>query len=125
MSTVDRDEVWLDDAAGPVVRPYTLTGGRTRPVQNFDLVAYVMTVEPSPPRNPRLTPEHRIALDICRQPMSVAEVASRMALPIGVVRVLLSDLLEEQLIMVREPAYEMILPDEYLLEAVLNGLKAL
>lgn len=119
-------DAWVDDAAGPVVRPYTLTGGRTRPSgEGFDLVAFVLTVESAPPRNPRLHPEHLAALEVCRQPLSVAECASRLNLPLGVVRVLLGDLLEEQLIMVREPSYQMKLPDEYMLEAVLNGLKAL
>ena len=34
---------WLDDDAGPVVRPYTLTGGRVRSAADgFDLVAYVL-----------------------------------------------------------------------------------
>ena len=36
------DSEWLDQDAGPVVRPYALTGGRTRPVgERFDLLALV------------------------------------------------------------------------------------
>lgn len=120
------DRTWLDEAAGPVVRPYTLTGGRTRGGDEvFDLVAFVLTVEPMVPDKPHLQPEHLLALDVCRLPLSVVDVASRLDLPVGVVRVLLSDLLEEELIMVREPAYRTRLPDEGTLEAVLNGLKAL
>ena len=39
------DEIWFDEAAGPVVRFYTVTGGRTRPsATGFDLVAFVVTV---------------------------------------------------------------------------------
>lgn len=122
-----RDSAWLDDDAGPVVRPYALTGGRTRAGgEGLDLVAFVLTVEPVPPPNLRLQPEHVQALELCRLiPLSTAEVASRLDLPVGVVRVLLGDLLEEQLIMVREPVYRTHIPDEYTLEAVLNGLKAL
>ena len=120
------DDTWLDEAAGPVVRPYTLTGGRARPnAQGFDLVAFVQAVEPTPAQDPRLHPEHLAALEICRQPLSVAEIACHLNLPLGVVWVLLADLLQERLIMVREPAEHMQLPDEELLEAVLNGLKAL
>ena len=37
------DERWLDAEAGPVVRPYALTQGRTRHAgESFDLVATVM-----------------------------------------------------------------------------------
>ena len=119
-------DTWLDEAAGPVARPYTLVGGRARPhAQGFDLVAFVQAVQPAPPPNPRLHPEHLAILGISRQPLSVAEAAARLDLPLGVVRVLLADLLHEGLIMVREPAEHMLLPDEELLEAVLNGLKAL
>lgn len=117
---------WTDEDAGPVVRPYTLTGGRTRANgEVFDLVAFVLTVEPMAPEKSYLQPEHLSALDLCRLPLSVVDVASRLDLPVGVVRVLLSDLLEEQLIMVQEPVYRTRVPDEYTLEAVLNGLKAL
>ena len=36
------DDRWLDETAGPVVRPYALTQGRTRPSgAAFDLVATV------------------------------------------------------------------------------------
>lgn len=117
---------WLDENAGPVVRPYTLTGGRTRVASEaLDLVAFVLTVEPVPPSSIRLQPEHLVALELCRLPLSVVDVASRLDLPVGVVRVLLSDLLDEQLIMVQDPALRMRLPDEEILEAVLNGLKEL
>ncbi|MGH3736042.1 MAG: DUF742 domain-containing protein [Micromonosporaceae bacterium] len=119
------DESWVDEAAGPLVRPYTLTGGRTRPsVDGFDLVAYVLTVEGAEP-DPALHPEHRAALWACHYPLSVAELASQLDLPLGVVRVLLGDLHELELITVREPADEMRLPDESLLEAVMHGLRAL
>lgn len=120
-----QDESWVDEAAGPLVRPYTMTGGRTRPSSDgFDLVAYVLTVEGAEP-DPSLHPEHLAALWACHRPLSVAELASQLDLPLGVVRVLLGDLLESELIMVREPADEMQLPDERILEAVMHGLRAL
>ncbi|MGH3647943.1 MAG: DUF742 domain-containing protein [Micromonosporaceae bacterium] len=119
------DESWVDEAAGPLVRPYTMTGGRTRPSSDgFDLVAYILTVEQAQ-ADPALHPEHLAVLTTCRRPMSVAELASQLDIPLGVVRVLLGDLLELELIMVREPADEMQLPDERILEAVMHGLRAL
>ncbi|MGH3715959.1 MAG: DUF742 domain-containing protein [Micromonosporaceae bacterium] len=102
-----------------------MTGGRTRPSSDgFDLVAYVLAVDGAQP-DPSLHPEHLAALGTCHRPTSVAELASEMDLPLGVVRVLLGDLLELELIMVREPADQMLLPDEQILEAVMHGLRAL
>ena len=41
------DERWLDAKAGPVVRPYALTRGRTRHSgEAFDLVATVTATQP-------------------------------------------------------------------------------
>jgi hypothetical protein len=82
-------------------------------------------VEPVVPEQSGLQPEHLLVLDLCRMPLSVVDIASRLDLPVGVVRVLLSDLLIDQLITVQEPVYQTQLPDEYTLEAVLDGLKAL
>ena len=118
---------WTDEAAGRLVRPYTLTGGRTQASgEVFDLVSFVLTVVgPVIPEHSRLQPEHLSVLDLCRMPLSVVDVASRLDLPIGVVRVLLDDLLTDRLITVQEPVYRTQLPDVYTLEAVLDGLKAL
>jgi len=123
METLD---TWVDAAAGPVVRPYTMTGGRTRPrAGSFDLVAFVVTVESSPPVDAGLQPEHLAVLAACDRPLSVAELAARLKLPLGVVRVLLGDLLDQRLIAVREPAPEPRLPDQSVLMAVKDGLQAL
>jgi DNA-binding IclR family transcriptional regulator len=83
-----------------------------------------MTVE-QPPSDVDLHPEHLAALDACQRPLSVAELASELDLPLGVIRVLLGDLLERGLVMVREPAKDLKLPDQRLLEAVMDGLQAL
>ena len=118
-------QTWLDDDAGPVVRPYTLTGGRTRPTARLDLVAFVLTVEPLEVVRHNLQPEHVAALELCRQPTTVAEVAAHLDLPVGVVRVLISDLMEAGLVMVREPGEGTRLPEPALLESVLRGLESL
>lgn len=113
-------EEWLDQ---PVVRPYTMTRGRTRPSgENFDLIAIVAaTGVPSPMAG--LAPEHFRVLAACRTPASVAEVASGSDLSVGVVRVLLGDLRERQLVTVRAPATEP--PQEDMLRDVLQALRAL
>ncbi|GGS82860.1 hypothetical protein GCM10010156_46920 [Planobispora rosea] len=116
-------ERWLDQDAGPIVRPYTVTRGRTRPTgDRFDLLATVVATGPAPPDLP---PEHLRVLDACRRPISVAEAASGTGLAVGVVRVLLGDLLDAGLLSVRTPPASVTTPREDLLRDVLSGLRAL
>jgi hypothetical protein len=118
---------WLDGDAGPVVRPYALTGGRVRSaVDGFDLVAYVLAgPDADPAVRPRLLPEHRRLVDLARRPVPVAELAAELNLAVGVVRVLLGDLLAEGLVAVHEPPTARHLPDDDILKAVVSALRAL
>ena len=117
----------MDGDAGPVVRPYLVTGGRVEPASaSFDVVALVTAlVAPSGAAPVGLQPEHREILALTRRPMAVAEIASHLDLALGVVRVLLDDLLSEGLITVKQPAAGEQLLDDGLLEAVIHGLRAL
>lgn len=118
---------WLDDDAGPVVRPYTVTGGRVAPTAGgFDLVAFVLAApDADPADHPHLHPEHRRLVELAGSPVSVAELAAHLNLAIGVVRVLLGDLLAGGLVTVHAPATTAYLPDDNILKAVANGLRAL
>ncbi|MGW4467527.1 DUF742 domain-containing protein [Micromonospora sp. NPDC004704] len=118
---------WLDSDAGPVVRPYMMTGGRVRPaIGGFDLVAFVVAAVPSgDSRAEALQPEHRQILRLSQEPISVAEVASYLDLPLGVVRILLADLLTADLIAMYEPSSAPSFPEDDILKAVVNGLRAL
>lgn len=193
---------WYDDEAGPVVRPYAMTRGRTSATggHRLDLIALVSAVpppgdpgpggpagarEPDRPRGtaadrgggPRtgpdegvrsgqdegvrtgpdagtggadpgesaattvpaappwplppeqdalLTPEHVEILALCGGvPQSVAEIAAGLDLAIGVVRVLVSDLAEAELVTVTRPVPPAELPDESVLRDVIEGLRAL
>ncbi|WP_018658587.1 DUF742 domain-containing protein [Actinomadura flavalba] len=117
------DDLFVDDMAGPVVRPYALAKGRASHAGGaaLDLVATVGARMP-PPDPDLLTPEEETILALV--PASVAEVASELALPLGVVRVLLGDLLERRLISVRRPDTTGQ-PDMTLLKDMINGLRAL
>ncbi|GAA5082067.1 hypothetical protein HNP84_009693 [Thermocatellispora tengchongensis] len=116
---------WLDDDAGPIVRPYTVTRGRTRPTgAQFDLIA-IVTAVPGGGDTARLTPEHLRVLAACSSPVSVAEAASATGLALAVCRVLLGDLRDRGLVTVRPPATVAKLPQEGLLREVLQGLRAL
>ena len=123
------DDKWVDRDTGPVVRPYALIGGRTEPATGeiLDLIAVVVatptgarTSEPS-----GLSPEHRKILALCGKPATVADVASGTALPLGVVRVLLADLLVQGRLTIMRQQHAGERPSADLLEEVLHGLRAL
>lgn len=121
------DERWEDEDAGPVVRPYALIRGRTRSSgDRFDLIAMVMATGERPPSDFVLGPEQERILHMARRAISVAELASDLDLPLGVVRVLLGDLYDHGLISVRAPA-PVAAPraSDRILKEVINGLRAL
>ncbi|WP_442931461.1 DUF742 domain-containing protein [Micromonospora sp. NBC_00330] len=119
------DEAWYDDDAGPVARPYTMTGGRTAPARGqFDLISLVVARRGVTPATP-LFPEQARIVELCHHPVSVAEVGAELDLPLGTVRVLLGDLLAAGLIETHEPPMLSELPTEDLLEAILVGLRGL
>jgi Protein of unknown function (DUF742) len=120
---------WDARDTGPVVRPYALTGGRTEPADGevLDLIAIVLASDraASAGNALALSPEHRRILGLCREPATVADIASDIALPLGVVRVLLADLILQGQIRVlpHQPTGEQ--PRVELLREVLHGLRAL
>ncbi|MFF7760180.1 DUF742 domain-containing protein [Streptomyces griseorubiginosus] len=127
----DQGSQWYDGEAGPLVRPYAMTGGRTKPGPagvRFDLIALV-TLDagaPGPGEDSALGPEHRALIDLCRlETQSVAELGAGADLPVGVVRVLLGDLLELGCVTVSRPVPPAQLPDERILREVIEGLRAL
>jgi hypothetical protein len=115
---------WFDLDAGPVVRPYAMTSGRTAPVAgDFDLIAIVhATRDPAPDDEAVLGPESAEIIRYARDPVSVAEIAAHLDLPAGTVRVLLGDLLDARLIHTRSPASHRT---GQLLEEVIHGLRSL
>ncbi|WP_055494179.1 DUF742 domain-containing protein [Streptomyces sp. TP-A0356] len=121
--TAADDGPWLDDAAGRLVRPYTVSNGRTRPTTALDLPSQVMATGATPLGC--LGPEHAQALDLCRAPVPVAEVAAHLKLPaaVTVTKVLLSDLVDCGALTTKLPAFHHTPTDRSLLEAVLDGLR--
>jgi hypothetical protein len=117
---------WLDRDAGPVVRPYAMIQGRVAPSGGeFDLVAFVVATLPDLPPASHLQPEHHAIVAASWEPMSVVELASKLDLSIGVVRVLLGDLRSAGLISMYEPPAVTQGHDLDVLKAVVNGLRAL
>ncbi|MCX4529028.1 MULTISPECIES: DUF742 domain-containing protein [unclassified Streptomyces] len=124
-----RDTPWLDDSAGRMMRPYTASGGRTRPAVALDLLSLV-TATGVRPRAP-LGAEHTLALRLCAgaAAVTVAEVAGQLRLPAVVVKVLLADLMEHGAVMAQSPRFpgggtgSFAADDQTLLRAVLDGLR--
>jgi Protein of unknown function (DUF742) len=120
---------WRPRDSGPVVRPYAVTGGRTQPAdgETLDLLTVVIaTGQPAGADDPaRLTPEHRRILGLCGQQATLADIAADVALPVGVVRVLLADLIQQGAIIVvrQRPADQRT--GNNVLQEILNGLRAL
>ena len=120
------DERWLDAEAGPVVRPYALTGGRTRHTgESFDLVATVVATRAAIMEPGSLAPEHMSVLALARAPTTVADIASDLDLPLGVIRIILADLRELGLVAIRAPVVMAERIDKHTLREVLNGLRGL
>jgi Protein of unknown function (DUF742) len=114
-------------AEASLVRPYTLTAGRTKPSVELPLEAPVQTLESAlfhrwPPNDVR----GRI-VQLCIKSPSVAEIAARLDLPLGVTRVLVGDLVSSGYLRVNRTLTERSTRDERreLIGRTLRGLRAL
>ncbi|MBO0820169.1 MAG: DUF742 domain-containing protein [Nocardiopsaceae bacterium] len=123
------DSKWQRRNFGPVVRPYAVTGGRTAPEtgETLDFIDIVAaTGEDVRVVNPMHdTPEHRRIRRMCERQITVADLASETRLPLGVVRILLSDLIEQGVVTVVRPQPAGSRPSSKVLQEILNGLRAL
>jgi hypothetical protein len=116
---------WLDQDAGPVVRPYALTGGLTRPSgQRLDLLDMVRASRGAAQRLPYLTPEQAELLECCQMPAPLADLAADLDLPIGVIRILVSDLCERGVVAIHR-AQRTGFTDLKILQEVVDGLRRL
>src|SRR5699024_2022999 len=72
------------------VRPYAITGGRTRANHMLEMETLISTRSDDAIDEPEQV-EQRSIMSECRNPRSVAEIASVLGVPVGVARVLISD----------------------------------
>lgn len=120
--SLEPDE-WGEPAeAGSIVRPYSWTRGRTRPVQDLAIETLVSLSRIGPAAAGGL-PEHHAIVELCERPQSVAEVAALLSIPLGVARVLLADMVDTGCLQVHASAVATgELPDLDLLTRVRDGL---
>jgi hypothetical protein len=124
----------MDEPTGALVRPYAVTRGRTRPRLDIAIEALVETTVRG--RNNDLRSgtahvrEHQYIASLCDGRLqSLAEIAARMQLPLGVARVIIADMAADGLVAVYEPtSFDGDSNDSVgteLLERVLSGLRRL
>jgi len=120
------DATWRgDDPAAPLLRPYLLTSGRVQPIDDsLEIEAQVLTTDFGLASSPRLAFEHRDILGLCTTTQSVAEIAARLGLHIGVAKVLVADLASLGCLIVERPAAEPAY-DLDMIERVIRGLEAI
>lgn len=114
------------------VRPYAVTGGRVRARSDLPLEALV-EAQPGSASRPGLPPEKRAILRYASEDyISLAELSALLHLPIGVTRILVSDLADGDYLRIISTTVNDELPTGEspalslsVLESVLNGISAL
>lgn len=111
-----------EEQTSAAVRPYVITGGRAGERQrSLPWESLVTASDVRPPAT--LQPEYRRILNYCQGLLSLAEVSAYLGQPPSVVQVLISDLVEWGLALVRPPAPPAQRHDADLLRKVLDGLE--
>jgi len=108
-----------------VLRPYAVVRGRTKPTGDVpDVISMVYSLPVTVPEPTDLEPEHLVVLQQCRVPMSVADLASALDLPLAVIRIMVADLRDRRFVRIQPPRPERV-TDIRLLREVADGLRRL
>ncbi|MFJ9366905.1 DUF742 domain-containing protein [Nocardia sp. NPDC101769] len=91
----------LDNSAHDFVRPFVVTGGRTTPVIDGLRIETLVHTAPHAYSAP-IQLEQREVVRLCQQPTSIAEIAAALHVPVGVAKVIVSDLAAGGYLTVRE-----------------------
>lgn len=106
------------------VRPYAITGGRTKTRQPLLLETLISVPQFDPRLHSALIPESWRIYEFCQERKSITEISAWLKIPLGVVRVLVSDLAEQGRIRVHPTAGSAVQSHQELLERVLRGLQS-
>jgi hypothetical protein len=112
-------------AGSALVRPYAVTGGRTKPKTQLQIEAMVAASHYEARDLSALSPECQAILGFCRDWRSVAEISAVLRMPLGVARILIADMAVEGLVRIHQLDHARGRPDLNLLERVLSGLRKL
>jgi hypothetical protein len=108
------------------VRSYVITGGRRLPSADELSLHTLVTIAPDRTLPLGAGPEVRAIWELCAGGyLSVAEVAAHLSLPVGVARLLLTDLFEQGHLLRRAEPPRAQHVDRATLEKVLHGLESL
>lgn len=122
---IDVDDL-VDDAAdetGRLIRPYAITGGRTGADTDISLEAQIQASTRADDLDGRYRWEAARLVALVQQPMALIEIAARLEIPIGVARVLVSDLVDDGAVVLHVPQTTQNFTS--LLERVLDGVRNL
>lgn len=128
MTDDDADEIWFDQEPGSLIRPYTLTRGRTahqRP--DLDMITMVAAVRPLEPLD-RKDIEHQEIMALCTAPQSIVELSAQLRQPLFATKILVGDLIDSGHLTFRAPSTTPLADDAVdltVVSAILHRLKAL
>lgn len=111
------------DATGRLIRPYAITGGRTGGDVEIDLESQIQASTRASEHLGAYRWEAAKLIDLVQTPMALIELAARLELPVGVARVLVSDLINDGAVVVHRPVATQNFGS--LLEKVLDGVRNL
>ncbi|MFI5911013.1 DUF742 domain-containing protein [Dactylosporangium sp. NPDC051541] len=116
-----------DDPRGALVRPYAVTKGRTEPTQEIAIEALMLTMQRGVEASRYAGRDWQFIAGLCAdRPLSLAEIAASMRVPLGVARVVVADMITEGILTLHEPLEAGDTQERInVLERVLIGLRNL
>jgi hypothetical protein len=118
----------MEPHGGRVVPVYAVTGGRTRANDGPDMpIEALVTATEAGLFAADLQLEYRATVELAATPVSIVELGASLGVPVGVARVLVSDLVNARYLVVHLPPVPTTAdggPAPEILERLLEGLRA-
>lgn len=115
-----------EEYIGGALRPYVITRGRSRPTRNtISIETLLVTADPLRPLPVTATREETTLVRMCERLLSLVEAAAHLGLPVSLVKVLASDLVDAGYLTARSGVPQAVRPESQLLQEVLDGLRRL